>query len=238
MSNKIEKYQLIQRIKKLRKIKPSREWVFFTEKKILGEREKVRLPDWLFFPIKKPAFILVPLVLVAAYLVGGFVHLNFLPQFSSPLVITESPLAEVSENQKVREQEKQIIASLQGLQKSLEQATADLNKIRESKDTRKALQMVEVIKIVAQEVEGTIDQFETPNIQSEQVLASLIEVKDNSQELEQAAENVRIAILIEYLSRKSLTKEQEKLLREAGENYDNEEYSQALSKALQSSQVR
>ena len=238
MSNKIEEYQLIQRIKKLRQIKPRKEWVFFTEKKILGERENVRLPDWLFFPIKKPAFIVAPLVSVAMILGGLFVYLNFLPQPSSPPVITEDYLAEVSENQKEKEQEKQIIASLQGLQKSLEQATTDLNKLGESRDTKRALQMVEVIKVVAQRTGETVDQFETPNIQSKQVLASLIEVKDNSQELEQAAENVRIAILIEYLSRRSLTKEQEKLLEEAEEYYDNGEYGQALNKALQLSQVK
>lgn len=238
MLNKTDEYQLIQRIKKLRQIKPRRDWVVFSKKKILGEREDVRVPGWLCTPIRKPAFVVAPLVLVAMILGGLFVYLNFLPQPSSSPVITEGPLAEVSESQKEREREKQIMASLQGLQKSLEQATADLNKLGESRDTRRALQMVEVIKIVAQEVEGTIDQIKTSNIQSEEVLASLSEVKDNSQELEQAAENVRIAILIEYLSRKTLTKEQEKLLREAEEYYDNGEYNQALSKALKVSQVR
>lgn len=234
----MQEYQLVQRIKKLRQIKPDRDWVSLTKSQILARGKEVKTESWLFTPIKKPAFIVAPLILVAAALGGLFIYLNFLPQSSSPPVITQGFLAKVSENQKEKEQEKQIVASLKELRVSLEQATADLNKLRESRDTRKALQMAEVVKIVARQVEGTIDQIKTPNIQSEEVLASLNEVKDNSQELEQAAENVRIAILIEYLSRRSLTKGQENFLREAEEYYDNGEYNEALSKALRASQVR
>lgn len=233
MLNKIENYQLIQRIKKLRQIKPNKEWVSFIKKKILEEREDAWFPGWLFLPIKKPALVIAPLVLVTMVLGGLFVSLSFVPKFFSSPVITEDYLAEVSESQEVREQEKQIVASLQGLQKSLEQATISLNQLREVKDTRKALQITSVMKIVVQETRETVDQIETQNIESKEVFASLKKVKHNSRQLEQAVENTRTGILIEYLDEGSLNQNQEILLAEAREYYNNGDYSEALIKALQ-----
>jgi len=232
--------QLIKKIKKLRQIKPNKDWVVYTKKELLG-REGVEKPETspfsvLLMPVQKPTLVLASLVMVAAILGGLFVWVNFLPQSSSLPVITDHYLEnhKALENQKAKEQEKEIAASLEKLRKSLEQATADLNKLAESKDPRKALQMVEVVKIVAQEAKGTIGQINTPNIQSEEVLASL----NAAQELEQAAENIKIGILIGYLNRRSLTTEQKELLEEAERYYNNGEYNEALSKALKASQIR
>ena len=59
----MEEYQVIQKIKKLQKIKPNKDWVIFTKRGILQEEtEEIQagniLWNWLFRPGLKPILIL------------------------------------------------------------------------------------------------------------------------------------------------------------------------------------
>ncbi len=217
--------QLIKKIKELRQIKPNREWVSLTKKEILekGKEAQIVSVSWFFTPIRKPALIVVPLVLVAAVLGGLFVYLNFLPQsFQLPTVFQfpESP------------KPSELTASLAELQKGLEKVTIDLESLKKAKDPNKALVMAEVIKATAKKGEEIVEQIKSKNSsQSKQVLATLGTLGETYRILEEVANDTQseiIGSLIEDLEKRTLTAEDEERLLKAKDYYNEGKMEEAI----------
>jgi len=212
----MDERQVIKKIKELRQIKPNREWVSLTKKEILekGKEAQIVSVSWLFTPIRKPALIVVPLVLVAAVLGGLFVYFNFLPQtFQLPTVFQfpESPKSS------------ELTASLADLQEGLKKVTESLENLKKAKDLNQALVMSEVIKATAKKGEEIVEQIKKKNTsQSKEVLASLNGVSEAYRELEEEANIFQaefIGNLIEDLSQRNLPSEDQNCLEKAKDSY-------------------
>ena len=223
----MEEHQLIKKIEQLREIKPKKDWVFLTKNRILGkELEKSEMSPFsvLFIPIRKPALVVAPLVVLAAVLGGVFVYLNFLPQLAQIPVVTRI----FESNQRAEE----IIVSLGELQGNLEKITFGLNNLKNAKDPNQALVMTEIVKATAKKGEEVVDQIKTENSsQPKQVLASLNWVGDAYKGLGEAAGNTQIEVMgdyIEYLSQGTLTEEDETRLEKAEQYYNEGKYTDAI----------
>lgn len=214
----MQNHQLIRKIKELRQIKPTEEWVFLTKERILKRRAHTEtVPfssvfSFLFQPIRKPIFAVAPLVVLAAVL-GGFFVYNIIEQGSG-------------------NQETNIIASLERLEKNLSQITSDLNGLKTAKDTNQALVMTEIVKATAKQGEEIVDLIKsTTKFKPNHVLASLNGVGEAYKELEEEVNNTQVEMIkdyIEYLKQTSLTEEDQERLELVEEYYNEGKYIDAM----------
>ena len=211
--------KLIKKIKELRQIKPSKDWASLTKNRILGrELEKSETsPFSILFapiPIRKPVFIVAPLILVAAALGGLFVYLNLGIGHQLPLVVGRLRPTEQKAEEMV------MVSSLKELQVSLEKVMLGLNNLKKAKDPNQALVMTEIVKATAKNGEEIVDQIK-----------SLASLGDAYRELGEKASNTQIEMMgdyIEYLSQRSLTEEDEARLQKAEEYYNEGKYTEAM----------
>ena len=222
----MEERQLIKKIEQLKEIKPKKDWVFLTKNRILGKelgRSEMSPFSALFIPIRKPALVLAPLVVLAAVLGGVFVYLNFLPQLAKVPVVTQI----LENNQRTKE----IIVSLGELQGNLEKITFGLNNLKNAKDPNQALVMTEVIKATAKNGEKVVGQMKTFSKPEKNILLSLNGIGDTYKEMRDEAGDTQIKVMgdyIEYLSQRTLTEEDENRLEKAEQYYNEERYSDAI----------
>lgn len=206
----MQEHQLIKKIKELRQIKPNKDWVSFAKNRILGLREEEKWCTSLFFtPIRRPALVVAPLVVLAAVLGGLFVYFNFLP--SQVPIVTRAP---------EKQEPEQIVSSLEELQSRLEKVTLGLNDLKKVKDPNQALVMTEIVKATAKNGEEIVGQIK-----------SLASLGDAYRELGEKANNTQIEMMgnyIEYLSQRSLTEEDELRLQKAIEYYNEGKYTEAM----------
>jgi len=207
----MQDYQVINKIKKLESIKPNKDWVISTKQQILGfelDHSKVSTLDWFFIAFKKPVLVLSALLIVVV-IAGGFL-------FSG----SQGTEPEIADNNN------EMLASLQSLEAKLGEISLSLDNLEKATNQSQALVMAGIIKSTASGIEQGVSQIEA-NDYKEQVLA----VQTASQEVIEAAETKQkemIEFLIDDLSQRTLTQDNQERLEKLKQDYNNREYDQAM----------
>lgn len=230
----MKEVEVIKELQKLRKIQPRKDWILFTKTKILGDTPRVSL--FVFF---KPA-------LAGVLALGLLVGLFFISQNALPgeLLYPIKKLAEKSQKIFVSEEKKPEFQL-----KLTEKRLAELEEIVEKNETKKlssALSELKTSKLHADKEVSKIKNnpetmkeiasiIEKNNVKEKQILSSLgLQVEEEKE----PAGKLVADYLIKNLEKSSLTEKQKELLEEAKEYFEEGDYSLALSKALEASQIK
>jgi hypothetical protein len=220
----MEDKDLIFEIKRLNQIKPDKEWVVLTKKRILGE-EKPSLP-YLFL---KPAYTFLSLALIL------LISLPVFAQFSLP-GHPLYPIKKITERAKsyfVPEKEKPAY-QLELVQKRLE----ELKILAEKNETTKLPSAFKEVKETASQATKNLVKSKTID---PKVLEKSVEVAKIKKEIENKvlATNLGIEekedpiktmveIIISDFEGRSLTKEQKEIFEKAKLNYQQGNFEEAL----------
>jgi len=225
--------KLIKQIKELRKIKPRKDWVLLTKTQILGEEKRAVL-----FPFFRPAYAGLFLVLL---LLGFF-------EFSQGALPGESLyyLKKITERSQIilsSEQERPRL-NLELVNKRLE----ELNQIAQNNEMRKlapALKeyqasIFEAAKSLTKMTATTSDSLVIKGIAEEtQKLEKSKEILERTYgiaglEINEESNPTKVVVewLIKDMEKTFLTEEDEKILEQAKQDFENGNYSEALERIL------
>ena len=222
--------ELIRQLKALRDIKPNKDWVVFARKEIIGEEK----PRYQFF--LKPAFALS---ILGIFILSSFaLAQNSLPGdtlYPLKKITERARLSLASQNEKPKIQLELTAERLRELKQiakenkigKLKPAIAEVNQTipETAKTIQKIVKEKQNIKNV-REIVKKVDEIEKTK---KEVQALGIVVGDDS--LEKSSQELRKELVEEELKdleNRSLTADQENLLKKAQEYYQEENYSKAL----------
>jgi len=222
--------QLINTIKELKSVKPRKEWVIMTKDKILTEKVRAEL-----FPFFKPVYAGLFCLL---FVIGLF-------DFSQEALPGESLyyLKKVSERGEV------LLASIEEKPRvRLELANRrleELNQIAEKNQVRKLASAIGEFQANVSEVAKDLSRMkeidqefvdQTKKLeQNKQKVEETLATKIETEELDGALASV-VEREISDLEERSLTEEEKGLLEEAKQDFEGEDYSEALMKIWELSQ--
>ncbi|MFH1401737.1 MAG: DUF5667 domain-containing protein [Parcubacteria group bacterium] len=234
----MQEKELIGKIKELRNIKPSQNWVSFTKAKVLGEEPKV---NWLsvleFFPrlVYKHSKLAFASLIIFGFVAGAFgfaqgalpgdpiyalkrisekTHLAFVSEKDLPYVQLELANKRLEELNTIaqRNQVKKIASAIQEFQASVSQAAKDLANAQ-NLDVAKTVSETKKIAEKKQAIESLgIVIGDTPDLDSALLLLIQNEIKD--------------------LQVSSLTDEQKTIFARAVADFEAGNYSDSLEKIL------
>ncbi|MBZ9577517.1 hypothetical protein KJA13_00555 [Patescibacteria group bacterium] len=243
---KFTEKQLISKLQELQQIKPRQDWVVFTKEQVLGEEKPVSGFSFISFIREiqrgerfifqhKPAFATL-LVLAILFGLFGFAQ-NSVPGdtlFSIKKIAEKGQVVFISEKDQpkhdlelankrlddltkiAQENEvKNLAPAINEYQESASKAAESLAKM-ESKDPEIVKEIVEQTQKLEESKQILIEVYGVAGLEKEQ--ANLTKIV--------------IEWLIEDLENSSLTEEQEEVLAEVKEDYEAENYSDALEKIL------
>ncbi len=245
--------ELIKKIKELQQIKPSKDWVILTKEKILskplvnekpasitiGERFSNILSVFNVKPFLKPA---LATAVCFCFLIGVFSFAqNALPGdllYSVKKIAEQAKISLASETEKPKVQLELTQKKLDELTKIAEEnkgknlASAVQEVEKAMKDTAKSLKKVAIAGNdgeIAKEIKEKFEAIEKQQETAEEILG----IKIDSEEYDES-KNSYYKILVEReikeLKDRALNPEQEELLKEAKELFDNGNYQEALAK--------
>ena len=232
----MENRELIAKIQKLKQIKPRQEWVFLSKNQILGTEEKTKGLAFNNFSVKlvfktlfsqqrilKPALITC---LIIFLLITGFVF--YLIEDQEPVEIAQQLSIE-----ELREMEK-IVLPMEELRQSVIQTAIEIENIQ---DPEKVLKVTEITAPIVEKGEKFINEIkkleqEKKHTLKGQVLAVQIKETENTLDhLERVAEArmaITAEILIRDLGNRILTLEQQDILEQIKELFQQGKYAQVL----------
>ena len=221
--------ELIGKIRELRQIRPSQDWVSLTKIQILGDVEVK--PQPFYFPFFKPVY--AGLIVVVLFGLFGFAQNSLPGDILYPI-------------KKITEKSQAVFVSEKELPKyNLEIANKRLDELNEIAQTNQVKKLASAIsefqtnmseaakslaKVKGQDVEKIVAQtkkLEENKKKVENVLATKIETEEYDDALAQLVESQ-----IKDLEERTLTEEQTKLLVEAKELYQAGSFTEALEKIL------
>jgi hypothetical protein len=234
-----EKY-LICKIKELRKIKPSKDWVVCTKVRILGEVPDAE-PKFIsileFFPrlVYRHNRLAFAGLIVFAFLAGTFTFAqNSLP--GDPIFVFK----------KITEKSREILASEQDLPKvQLEFANKrleELNEIAKTNQIKKLAPAIQEFQANISRAAENLVKTQNPNVK--QIAFEARKLKENKEKIEALGivvgetkdfDNAMAALVERELSdlgERTLNAEQKEILDGAKEDFADENYSDALEKIL------
>jgi hypothetical protein len=214
--------ELIKKIKELKKIKPEKEWVFFTKKEILGESEP------LIFPFFKPALIGFSLILI---LLG----ISYASLPGEPFYFIKK-IAEKTQKAFLPEEERPKL-EMELANRRLE----ELSKIAEKNDVRKLSPAINEAKesvaqatknlVKSKKVDKEIVQKTLELEKKKQEIEKVLGTKITEEETEDPTKLVA-KYLIEDFENRTLTDEQKQNLEKAKEYFKNGDFAKALELLL------
>jgi hypothetical protein len=223
--------ELIQEIKKLKQIKPEKEWVVLTKRQILGSDQKSGIFE-IFSPIFKPAFASV---VTLGLLMGIFVFAqNALP--GEPLY----PLKKITERAQAffvapKDQPK---LELEFTEKRVE----ELNQIVQKNEVKK---LASAVKEVKESISQTTKMLITPQKIDKEIVEKTKKIRENIENTEkvlatqiltekekEAIYKIEVEYLIEDLEKRTLSPEDQEIFEKAKADYKEGNYSEALTKIL------
>lgn len=222
-------YQVIQKIRQLRQIKPNSDWVLLTKQQalekieVLSQKETKEQRHW--FPLPRPVLLtgvvgVAVLFVIAIFAVG---NLNILP------VPVELSPADYDV----------LISSLNTLEKTLVQATDNLKKMEGPESVLEVKQAVDGAIKDGEKFVSQARRIKKSSQPKEKILTALSEVESALSEMKETSEGVQKEIAsreIEGLKQRSLSEVQEKLLQEAEDFFQKGRYEKALEKIIEASQ--
>ncbi|XOA42587.1 MAG: DUF5667 domain-containing protein [Candidatus Nealsonbacteria bacterium] len=222
--------QLIKKIKRLKAIKPRRNWVLLNKKQILGEERRIEI-----FPFFRPVYAGLFCLL---FLAGLFeFSQNALP--GEPLYY----LKKITERSQLilSSEEERPGLNLELVNKRLE----ELNQIAQNNEVRKlapALKeyqasVFEAVKSLTKITATTSDSLVIKGIaektqkleENKEILGTLLEIDEK---LNPALLEVVAELLIKDMEKTFLTEEDEEILEQAKQDFENGNYSEALERIL------
>lgn len=217
----IKEKEIIKSFKQLRKISPDKEWVAS-----LAEQFREKKENFLFFPVPKAGLIVSFLVIISVLLGGALVYTFFPLEVEKVKIITK-----INNNEENREN-LQVIASLGKIQRDLALMREKINGLKKARNSVQALVATQVIRNTAENISKTVTEIKNKQKGiAKEVLASLQETKESSEELaEKAREATRdlLAKIIENLEKEGLTKEDQERLAKAKEFFEKKDYNSAV----------
>ncbi|UZE93488.1 MAG: hypothetical protein IB617_01490 [Candidatus Nealsonbacteria bacterium] len=220
--------QLIKKIKRLKAIKPRRNWVLLNKKQILGEERRIEIFPF-FRPVYAGLFCLLFLAGLFEFsqnaLPGEFLYyLKKITERSQLILSSEEErpglnlelvnkrleeLNQIAQNNEVRK----LAPALKEYQASVFEAVKSLTKITAT--TSDSL----VIKGIAEKTQKLEENKE--------ILGTLLEIDEKLNPVKVVAE-----LLIKDMEKTFLTEEDEEILEQAKQDFENGNYSEALERIL------
>jgi len=235
--------KLIRKIKELRQIKPSQDWVFFTKERILGEKETVIGPSFIevmrFIFSHKTAFATLTVFLV---LVGVFGFAQKSVPGDTLFVIKKT--FEKSQAVFVSEAEKPEY-NLEQAKKRLE----DLFKIAESNNTKKLAPAINEYQASISKIAESLAE-EKDKEKLKKIVLEVQKLEEREERIKSLAVEMGRNIDLDYvlvrtiinhikdLETRTLTEEQQELLVEIKEEVEKENFEEALIKSLEIQPVK
>ena len=220
--------ELISKIKALKSIQPEKDWVLMTKTQILGGRQRPALFNWF----TSRAFLMVSALTIV--LIGGIFFYNnsvITPKISPKTVSVDPATLEA------------ITTGLRTVESDIVRATANLEKVKtptkvlEVKDTvSSALENGERIVTVAKKLTEEPKDKKPPEVLT--AISGVESALENMEETYFEKQKDMAERLIKELEEKSLTEEQKALFKEAKDYYNEGNFSEALMKAIEASQIR
>ena len=228
----MEEKEIISQLKTLRKIKPDKKWVLLTKDRILGQE---KAPFFSFF--LKPAYAGLLLIFIFFGLFGF--SQNSLP--GDPLYTIKKAVEKI-EGAFVEEDKKSNY--------QIELAKKRLEELKILAETNRVKKLPSAFKEVREStVEATKNLAKTKKI-DQKIIANLLEFENTKKDIEEKVLATQIGIdekenpakiviefLISDLEKRSLTEEQKNLFEKAKEDFEKGDYSQALIKLQQLSNL-
>ena len=235
---------LIGKIEILRQIRPRKNWVVLTKKRILGEErtlaglflDSFRLFQGLFFQYRLALASLVLLFVLGGTFAFAQKSLPGEPLFVIKKMTEKTRAVFVAENERPKVQ-------LELANKRLE----DLAKIAETNDVRKLAPAIEEFQANVSEAAKNLTKAKTVG---KDIILQTQELEKNKEKIEKTLatqigteelENVYKDLAeqqIKDLENSSLTESQEKILEEAKEYFEAGDYSNSLIKTIEASQTK
>lgn len=240
MTIKMSQEQIITQLKTLKSIRPDQGWVFSTKAQILSQssREQFSIMDF----IKNRAFLVVPSIAIICiagiFLYNNMISLQTASQEAEALEAMASNLTAIGFNvlQAVNDLENiQEAGKMAEVQQTIASTIANGEKIVEN--VKKMVEEQQEEHILAQDQ----DLPEALPGAFPEVLAVVIQVEKALEDMKETYIQKQKSLaqqLIQDLKTRSLTENQELLLEQAQEYYDNQEFDEALIKAIAASQLR
>jgi len=235
---------LIGKIEILRQIRPRKNWVILTKKRILGEErtlpglflDSFRVFQGLFFQYKLALASLVLLFILGGTFVFAQKSLPGEPLFIVKKMTEKTRAVFISEEEKPK-------AQLELANRRLE----DLAKIAEKNDVRKLAPAIDEFQANVSEAAKNLAKAKTVG---KDIVVQTQELEKNKEKIEKTLatqigteelENVYKDLAeqqIKDLENSSLTESQTKLLAQAKEYFEAGDYSNALIKTIEASQTK
>lgn len=225
----MEEREIIEKIRKLREIKPEKKWVFLTKKRILGE-EAIEI-----FPIFRPIYA----SLFLFFLLIGLFSLSQRSLPGEPLYYIKK-VREKIETAFVKEEEKPKV-NLELANKRLE----ELKEVAEKSDAKKLVSAIKEVKESSSQAAKTLKEAKltkeivetTKKIAQNKVYAQKLGVEVPLDDLSQAYKELAES-QIKELEKSSLTEVQKEYLKQAKEFFEKGDFVSAFLKAVEASQIR
>jgi len=235
---------LIGKIEILRQIRPRKNWVILTKKRILGEErtlaglflDSLRVFQGLFFQYKLALASLILLFILGGTFAFAQKSLPGEPLFVIKKMTEKTRAVFVSEKERPKVQ-------LELANKRLE----DLAKIAETNDVRKLAPAIDEFQANVSEAAKNLTKAKTVG---KDIILQTQELEKNKEKIEKTLatqigteelENVYKDLAeqqIKDLENSSLTESQEKILEEAKEYFEAGDYSNSLIKTIEASQTK
>jgi len=235
---------LIGKIEILRQIRPRKNWVVLTKKRILGEErtlaglflDSLRVFQGLFFQYKLALASLLLLFILGGTFAFAQKSLPGEPLFVIKKMTEKTRAVFVAENERPKVQ-------LELANKRLE----DLAKIAETNDVRKLAPAIDEFQANVSEAAKNLTKAKTVG---KDIILQTQELEKNKEKIEKTLatqigteelENVYKDLAeqqIKDLENSSLTESQEKILEEAKEYFEAGDYSNSLIKTIEASQTK
>ena len=234
--------ELISQIKKLKAIKPNKEWAFFAKTKILGEEQKSGLVSVLeFFPelIYKHSKLAFATLAIFGFVAGAFGFAQGAlpgdPIYALKRVTEKAQMAFVDESELP-------FAQLELAQKRLE----ELNTIAQTNQVKKIAPAIQEFQ--ASISQAAKDLAKTQNLDVAKTASEAKKIAEKKQEIESLGivigdtpdlDNALLQLIdkeIKDLQVSQLTEEQQAIFLDAVKDFEAQNYSGALEKILMLSQ--
>lgn len=227
----MEEKDLIKQLKTLKSIKPNQDWAGAVKQDIFANDPVEKTPGFfanVFSALEGHAVSLSIIAFIGLVAIGGLLYFTS-HKDGVAYETLEGLLAKVvSESNESQD----MLVSLSELQGKLEGINMAMDNLKNAKDPNQALAMTEIVRVTAQEGKDVVERIKGSNGSlSKQVLASLVEVEELSEELGQKSHTIQQELFEDYLNnlkQRSLSQEDQELLEKAEELYSQNREGEAM----------
>jgi len=226
----MDEQQILEQLNELEdEVKPREKWVNMTKSELFENAQQQKAAATLiskaFTPLQRPALALTGLGLLVMVLSGGMIY-------SPQLVKIDEPMPTVNNDKLLaQQQQEEMAASLESLQKNLNKINKNLAEVKKS-DGIKALGKLATIRTTAEGLQRTAQSMATTT-EDPQTLAALVKIQESSKEALQTSQkdlSKSLENFLDYLNnnKEDLTEKDRERLENAREAFGEDKYDKAI----------